>query len=57
VDVEILDGHTIKITLDSKEVRFIQYECLEHCLTPKEMFEQLLGMLLIGGYSIFTGKE
>ena len=57
MQVDIVDGHTIQIMFDDEEAHFIQRECIDNDITPKEMVEMLFGMLFIGGYSKLVGKE
>ena len=39
------------------EVAFLEIEAKRNNLTVIEMFEVILEMLFVGGYSILTGKE
>lgn len=57
MQVDIVDGHTVKITLDDVEAQFVQRECMDNEISPKEMFEMLFSILFVGGYSNLIGKE
>lgn len=57
MQIEIVDGHTIRVTFDDVEAQFIQRECIANDISPKEMVEMLFGVLFVGGYLKLIGKE
>ena len=54
--IEIVGSTKLVVMFDEDEIKFIMREALANHLTMVEMFEMILAMLLVGGYSNIIGK-
>lgn len=45
------------ITFNDKEKEFMKREAKENSITVLEMFYNLFGLLVVGGYKVLTGKD
>lgn len=54
--IEIPDRDKILLLFDETEIEFIKREAEANDITVSEMFELLLGILFVGGYSNIIGR-
>lgn len=57
MQVDIVDGHTVRIKFDKREAHFIQCDCLNNDITVKELFRLLFDVLFNGGYMKLIRRE
>ena len=55
--IQAVSKNSYVLTVDDKEMDFLLKEAEDNDLTIIEIFEMLLGMLFIGGYSNVVGKD